>query len=288
MARAVVESERALSSSRSVGLEPRLPGCRTSLLLPRAGVQESPRRRRTTTVAVLSNDCETTSVSVSVSVLDREMYSEAEAARLLQVAQNTLHYWLEGGEQRGKTYKPVIRLEPTGQRGPVTWAEFIEAGWLRQYRRTHGVPMAELRRFIDSVREKTGIPYPLAHHQPFIAGRELLRDAQDLSGLGPDYCLVAEVRGQLILTAPAQTFVERVTWAGDVAAAWRPHDDPRSPVRMDPDVRFGKPAVKGVSTEIVWEHEQAGESIDEIANSFGLQVADVRWALAYESSLQAA
>jgi uncharacterized protein (DUF433 family) len=225
---------------------------------------------------------------VSVIALEREMYSEAEAARLLRVAQNTLHYWLEGGEQRGRAYKPVIRIEPTGERGPVTWAEFIEAGWLRQYRRAHGVPMAELRGFIDSVRADTGIPYPLAHHQPFVAGRELLRHAQDLSGLAADYCLVAEVRGQLILTAPAQTFVDRVTWAGDLAAGWRPHDDPRSPVLMDPEVRFGKPAVKGVSTEIIWENDEAGADVEETAESFDLEVVDVRWALAYETSLRAA
>jgi hypothetical protein len=149
---------------------------------------------------------------VSVSVLEREMFSEAEAARLLDVAQNTLHYWLDGGRMRGRIYRPVIRLEPKGNRAPITWAEFIEAGWLRQYRREHGVPMAELRAFIDSVRDESGVPYPLAHHQPFVAGRELLRHAQDVSGLDPDYCLVAEVRGQLVLTAPAQTFVERVVW----------------------------------------------------------------------------
>ena len=38
--------------------------------------------------------------------------------------------------------------------------------------------------------------------------------------------------------------------------SWRPHDDPHSPVRMAPDVRFGKPAIKGISTEALWEHDQ--------------------------------
>ena len=58
-----------------------------------------------------------------VTVLDREMYSEAEAARLLHLAQGTLHYWLEGGERRGRLYKPILRVEPRGARS-VTWAEF--------------------------------------------------------------------------------------------------------------------------------------------------------------------
>lgn len=50
--------------------------------------------------------------SAVVSVLEREVFSEAEAARLLRVAQSTLHYWLESGERRGKSYKPVLRTEP--------------------------------------------------------------------------------------------------------------------------------------------------------------------------------
>lgn len=96
---------------------------------------------------------------VDISVLNREMFSEAEAARLLTVPQSTLHYWLEGGERRGRSYRPVLRAEPTGAR-VVTWAEFIEAGLLRQYRRALRVPMAELRAFIDRLRDHYRVPYP--------------------------------------------------------------------------------------------------------------------------------
>jgi uncharacterized protein (DUF433 family) len=224
---------------------------------------------------------------MKVSVLEREMFSEAEAARLLRVAQSTLHYWLEGGERRGKTYKPIVRPEPRGERS-VTWAEFIEAGLLRQYRREHHVPMSELRDFIDVLRDRMGVPYPLAHHRPFIADRQLVLEAQDEAGLDPELCLVAVVRGQLILTPASQDFVDRVTWSDDVAAAWRPDEDPRSPVLMDPDLRFGRPAVKGISTEALWEQVEAGESAEGIAEDFGLSVGEVRWAVAYEMSSRAA
>jgi len=223
-----------------------------------------------------------------MSVLDREMFSEAEAARLLRVPQSTLNYWLEGGERRGKTYKPVIRVEPRGGRFAVTWAEFIEAGLLREYRRTHRVPMAELRAFIDLLRDRFSVPYPLAHHRPFVGDRKLLLEAQEAVGLDAEFCLVAVASGQLILTPPSQSFVERVTWSGDLAAGWRPHDDPHSPVRMEPDVRFGRPAVHGVSTEVLWEHSEAGEDVGDMAVAFDLSPSDVRWALAYETSLRTA
>ena len=224
---------------------------------------------------------------MSVTVLDREMYTEAAAARLLGLAQGTLNYWLEGGERRGKVYRPVIRVEPRGDRAAVTWAEFIEAGLLREYRRKHGVPMAELRAFIDVVRERYGVPYPLADRRPYISGRELLSHAQDAAGLDPDFCLVAEVRGQYVLTSPADSFLRRVTWDGDIAVEWRPHNDPQSPVRMNPDVRFGRPAIAGISTEVLWEHERAGESVEEIAAEFSVPTDSVLWALAYETSARA-
>jgi uncharacterized protein (DUF433 family) len=214
----------------------------------------------------------------TASVLDREMFSEAEAARLLRVPQGTLHYWLEGGERRRKSYKPVIRVEPTGLRS-VRWAEFVEAALLRQYRK-RGVPMAELRAFIDELRGDYGVPYPLAHEQPFVSGRRLVLEAQEHAGLDGEFCLVAWANNQLILTYPSQSFVERVTWEDDIAAAWRPHDDPLSPVRMAPDIRFGRPAIKGISTDVLWEHVEAGEDVEEVAEAFDLDVADVHWALA--------
>ncbi len=141
------------------------------------------------------------------------MYSEGAAADLLGVAPSTLHWWLEGRVPR---YRPVIRIEPTGSR-VVTWAEFVEAGLLRSYRRYHDVPLRELRDFIDRLRDEFQVPCPLADRRPY--------------------------NGQEVLTAPGEEFFERVGWLGDTPATWRPHDDPASLVRINPLVRFGRPAV---------------------------------------------
>jgi uncharacterized protein (DUF433 family) len=226
-------------------------------------------------------------LATMTNVLDREMYTEAGAARLLRIAQPTLHYWLEGGERRGKRYKPVIRTEATGAKN-VTWAEFVEAGLLRQYRRNHNVPMLELRLFIESLRDRLGVPYPLAHAMPFVTGRKLVLEAQAKSNLTGDFALVAEVGGQYLLLSAAQQFYERVTWEDDVAAKWRPDDNEDSPVIVDPDVRFGSPSIGGIRTEVIWEQQQAGEDDAELANAFNLSIPQVRWALSYEMANRAA
>ena len=115
-----------------------------------------------------------------------------------------------------------------------------------------------------------------------------MAEAQEAAGLEAGLCLVAVVRGQFVLTPAADTFYNRITWEGDVATAWRPHDDPLSPVLIEPGMRGGRPAVKGISTEILWEHEQAGEAVGDIAYDFDLDEEDVLWALAYETSARAA
>jgi uncharacterized protein (DUF433 family)/predicted transcriptional regulator len=220
------------------------------------------------------------------SVLDREMYTEAEAARLLGVSQSTLHYWLEGSQGHRKEYKPILRDEPRGKR-TVTWAEFVEAGFLREYRRTLNVSMAELRRFVEVLRERFGVPYPLADRRPFVSGRNLVYDAQTAAGLGVDLWLVAVAGDQLLLTAPAESFLRRVQWMDNVAVGYSPDANPDSPVRVQPNKRFGKPAIKGVSTEVIWEQHDSGEDSEHIAEMFDLEPTDVDWALAYEHSVRA-
>ena len=191
---------------------------------------------------------------VSLTLLQREMYTEAGAARLLRLSPATLHYWLEGGERRGKKYKPVIREEATGSRN-VTWADLARIATMEE-------------------------------GKPFAEGRQLLHDAQADAGLSSDWALVAPNGDQLSLLPPAQAFVDRVQWDHDVASAWRPDSDLDSLVIVDPDVRFGRPSVGGVSTETLAEQADAG--VEELAEMFDLTAQQVRWALSYELAEQAA
>ncbi len=237
--------------------------------------ESRPNRRR------WMSDC--TPMASNLSVLDREMYSEAEAARLLGVAQSTLHYWLDGKPGRGgKVYSPVIRQEARGATASVTWGEFVEAGMLRQYRRDFKVPLLELRVFIDELRQEFGVPYPLAHERPLVSGREIVERAQERAGLPDDFWLVTRGSRQLLLTPASESFVRRARWENDIATGWRPSAEEDSPVLIDPLVRFGRPAVGGISTEVLWEHAEDGENDDEIAETFGLSTSQVAYALAYE------
>lgn len=221
-----------------------------------------------------------------VDILHRAIYTEKAAAELLRVPVGTLHYWLEGGVRGRHTYSPVIRERATGSKS-VTWAEFIEAGLLREYRRNLHVPMAELRDFIVRLRTDFGVPYPLADRRPWTSGKHLVLAAQDASGLSPEYQLIAEAHNQPLLLPAADSFVRRVTWTEDVPASWRPDDFDDSPVIVDPTIRYGLPTVGGVRTEILWELAESGEEVEDLASMYELDATEVRRAIAYELATRA-
>ena len=60
------------------------------------------------------------------------MYGVLEAAGLLGVRSDRVRAWLDGYVREGVKYSPVIRIEHTGD-DVVTWGEFVELGYLREY-----------------------------------------------------------------------------------------------------------------------------------------------------------
>jgi uncharacterized protein (DUF433 family) len=53
-------------------------------------------------------------------------------------------------------------------------------------------------------------------------------------------------------------------------------------------VRFGMPAIGGISTEAIAGELDGGASLEEVAEDFGLDLDAVRWAQSYELSQHAA
>lgn len=210
-----------------------------------------------------------------------------EAARLLRVPQSTLRWWLEGQTRRGKRYLPVLRDKPTGS-GVLTWGEFVEAGYLRAYRREE-VPLGELRSFIDDLRQHLGVPYPLAHFKPFVsASRRLVVQLQNKAGLPPEFSLALEVStGQLVLSGASEAFLASVDFSpeGNQPAVRVYPAGKQSPVVIDPNLAFGAPNVRGVRTDAITELIDAGEPPERVAEDFGLSVELVKAATAFEWQL---
>ncbi|WJK41571.1 DUF433 domain-containing protein [Solwaraspora sp. WMMA2056] len=211
------------------------------------------------------------------------MFTEAAAARLLRVPPSTLRRWLAVTDGRQRRSDPADgRAGPPGRR-MLDWAEFVEAAYLREHRQLHRVSMTGLPIFLASLRDQFGVPHPIADRRVFTDGRAVVRKVQAAAGLHPRWWLVVTIGDRLTLTPQAAAFHRRVDWAGNTAASYRPDPNPDSPIRVRPDVRFGRPAIGGVSTETIAEHQAAGTDPETIAEMYALTPADVAWALAYES-----
>lgn len=224
-------------------------------------------------------------VIASSSILERPVYGIAEAAGLLGLRPDRARAWLDGYERSDVPYPPVIRETTTG-RELVTWGEFVELGYLREYRRK-GVPLQRLRPVIEELRREFDTPYPLALARPYLYGKELVLEVQERHELPTSIAIVIRSGQQILLADEAKQFFRKVEFdpSDDAIRRLRPAG-PASPVVIDPLVRFGRPSVSGVSTERLWELADAGEAIDEISTGYDLSEEEVRAAVAYEEQFR--
>jgi len=215
-------------------------------------------------------------------ILERPLYSIGEASRLLSIESRKLHRWLEGGSVAGRAYPPVIRTEPTGS-DTVTWAEFIEAGFLREYR-ARQISLQQLRTIIDQLRAETNVKYPLAFYRPLVLSKDLVFKIafSDLES-GKKHLVVRRGPSWQTLWAEAvEVFLDKVDFDTDgIPLRLRPLGK-ESPLAIDPDVAFGIPQVGGIRTEVIAEAFAAGEDEQAIATSWSIALDGVKAALRWE------
>lgn len=206
-----------------------------------------------------------------------------QAARLLGLRPDGLRRWIDGYERQGVSYAPVIRAERTGD-DLVTWGEFVESGYLREYRAKR-VSLQYLRPVIALLRKELGVRYPLATLRPYTSGKQLALEVQRTVGLDPALSLVVLGRnGELQLADPAAAFLEKVDFGGDVAERLYPLGRAVRVV-LDPERGFGEPTVpSGIRTETLAELVEAGEVPERVAEVYGTPLPDVEAAVAFERS----
>lgn len=218
-----------------------------------------------------------------ISLLARPTYSLSEAARLLRLSTSSLRWWLEGGERGGKRYPSVLRAHPVGSTD-VSWGEFIEAAYLREYRKY--LPLQRLRPLRKALAEELETPFPFAVAQPWVTGRKLVWDMQRKLGL-PEELWIVVGSNQLVLGTAASNFFKRVTFDASTREAMRyvVMDAPQ-PVCVDPQFSFGIPLVRGVRTEVIAELSLAGEPpavIMDIYRDHGVTAHDIQTAVDFET-----
>lgn len=206
-------------------------------------------------------------------------YSIAEAARYLSMPSPTLRSWFAGIEGH---FKAVIRWEVAGDHR-LSFSNLVEAHVLRAIRTKHGISMPNVRKALQYVERKENISRLLLH--PGLRaglGRLFLKKYAELIELAPSAQHVIEKALEQYLVAvvqdPVGIPVKLYPWIPDPAVGAK-----RSIV-IDPQISFGRPvtSLRGITTAVLADQFDAGASIEDLVNDYGLSPQAIEDALAFE------
>lgn len=214
-------------------------------------------------------------------------YGIAEAAHYLSLPAATLRTWVRGRAYPTATgtqfSEPLVRL-PEPEEALLSFTNLVEAHVLAAIRRRHGVAMQKVRPALSFLEAKLRLAHPLAH-------QELLTDGVSLFTERFGQLLNLSRSGQLAVRELLEAHLRRIEHEPTGLALRlypfsRGERDllPPKLVVLDPRVAFGRPVIAGTSirTEVIASRLKAGESVQELANDYGLGVPKIEEAIRYE------
>jgi uncharacterized protein (DUF433 family) len=220
---------------------------------------------------------------------DTPLYSLAEAARYLGVPYSTFASWRKGyaGGPQGQrtTYPPVLPSESGDAAGGIPFISLAEGMVLAAIRQT-GVPMQRIRPALLALREEIGVAHALASRRLFSDGAEVLYDFAEKRAepmdAGPTKDLVVLRSGQRVFTDVVSDYLQRIEYGPDgYAKLLHLPGYLHRQVIADPTRSFGQPVFVHGAARVsdVLDRFQAGDSLPDLAEDFGVPMADLEDAL---------
>jgi len=214
-------------------------------------------------------------------------YSIAEAASYLGMPAATLRSWVLGRNYETvsgrRFFQPLIDLADKKRRC-LSFYNLIEIFTLNSMRRSdHRISMPSIRKALDYVRRQIKEQRPLLTERFLTDGVDLFLDKYgQLVAVSKD--------GQLAMRAVMMDSLRHVRrdskgMPSRLYLFAAPSAKPESTsVVIDPRISFGNPILDGtgISTAILAQRYKAGDSIDELAEDFGLLRDAVEQAIRYE------
>lgn len=224
--------------------------------------------------------------AAEIDLRDQPAYPLAEAARYLKVPVATVRSWALGRDYEtteGRRHFPAI-FQPASRRPPVlSFWNLVEAHVLRALRTEHGVS-------VQAVRKALAIAEREFHVERLLLSKELLAGAGDvfLDRYGQLIDLTAS--GQLAMRQVLAAHLKRIEWdTSKFPVRLYPFPtadllEGNAPIAIDPMVAFGRPIIvrRGVTTAVIAERLDAGESIAAVAADYDLEPGDIEQAIVYE------
>lgn len=213
----------------------------------------------------------------------RPFYSLPEVASYLNIEPVTLRSWVLGrhyvtrkGEKRFSEPLIIIADRKTVR---LSFINMIEAHVLSAIRKTHQIPMHNIRPALDYLAQKYGVKHPLAEYN-------LLTDGLDLFIEEFNQLVNLTNRGQLTLKTFLESYLKRIERdSTGLPARFYPApkilgEDSKIFV-VDFNVSFGRMTINGtgVPVESVLDRYDAGEDLNSLADDFNIDVSKLEAAL---------
>ncbi len=220
----------------------------------------------------------------TIDLRNQPTYAAAEASRYLKLPAATLRSWVIGrpypkGDSVGHS-RPLIH-PPQKQPLLLSFWNLIEAHVLRSLRTEHAVSIRAVREALRYAEKSENIERLLLRKDlETEAGKLFLRKYGELIELSGS--------GQLAMRKLFEEHLKRVEWdEWQFPVRLYPFvsgDPERRPIAIDPSIAFGRPIVlrAGVSTGVIAERIDAGESVADLADDYGLTSEEVEQAVVYE------
>jgi uncharacterized protein (DUF433 family) len=219
------------------------------------------------------------------------LYTQAEAARFLDLSESTFRSWARGYHTviggREVDGAPILSTVPRGgARGPNIPFIGLAEGYALSAIRKAGVPLQRIRPALERLGAEMGLQHALASAQLFTDGAEVLFDYAKRAG-GDEADAVRELvvvrDGQRVFTEVVGDYLKRITFGSDGFATAVPLPGFRK-AQLVADVKrsFGQPIFRsgGVRLEDVVSLFKAERDIDVVSEEYGIPRVELEDALA--------
>jgi len=222
---------------------------------------------------------------------DIAVYCPRQAAHYIDIHPATLKTWFSGRNyptQTGTAHFQAV-LEPAGQEPTMlSFNNLVEALVLKLLRKRHKVPMKTIREALEVAGNELSIERPLLRNTLHVSFGELF-----VEHFGRMKHLRADQ--QLALKEYFAAHAQRVDMDSDLhpiryyptVSIWQELNAKTSkPIVIDPYVGFGKPTVAnaGVSTDVIVERINAGETVDNLAYDYTIPTSHIKAAVAFHGT----
>jgi uncharacterized protein (DUF433 family) len=215
-------------------------------------------------------------------------YSIDEVAMYIGVPKRTLRSWFSGYKYKNqgqvRTAPPMI--QPADSKHLLlSFFNLVEAQVLAATR-DRRIGVGKVRRAMEYLREKTGVPRPLLQCVFSTHGNSLF--VESIDGVKLKNPLNVSRYGQFVFGKMMQKYLQRIERdAHGLPTILYPMKAGRPTrakvITIRPLVSAGKPSLRGsgIMAEVIWMRKREGEKIASLARDFRLKPSEIKAAITY-------